>query len=80
MNYCTGANDHSLTITDIIFKDISGSVSDDGNPIINLNCSSGTPCTDITLENINIEAANNTPANVCVYVDDSETGSYCPSS
>ncbi|ORY98602.1 pectin lyase fold/virulence factor [Syncephalastrum racemosum] len=78
MDYCNGDDSRSLTIKDITFKDISGSVDPDaGKPIISLNCSTNTPCSDITLTNIDVKAANNTPSNVCVNVDGSDKMPLC---
>ncbi|KAI9266755.1 pectin lyase fold/virulence factor [Phascolomyces articulosus] len=79
MDYCIGSDTESLTIRDIVFDNIHGSASDKGNPIVNMNCSINTPCTDITLTNIDIEPSSNTPKdNVCDYVEGAEDIPYCP--
>ncbi|KAI8146087.1 pectin lyase fold/virulence factor [Fennellomyces sp. T-0311] len=78
MDFCNGSDDESLTIRDIIFDNIYGSASEHGNPIINLNCSINTPCSDISLTNINIEPSSSTPENVCEYVEGADEIPYCP--
>ena len=79
MEYCNGLDEESLTIRDIIFNNIFGSASEDGNPIVNFNCSVNTPCSDIKLTNIDIEPSTKTPKdNVCEHVEGAENISYCP--
>ncbi|CDS12141.1 hypothetical protein LRAMOSA04336 [Lichtheimia ramosa] len=79
MDYCNGSDDESLSIQDVTFNDIYGSVSGEkSNPIINMNCSINSPCSDIILTDINIKAADNTPENVCDHVTNAEEIPYCP--
>ncbi|KAI8373292.1 pectin lyase fold/virulence factor [Blakeslea trispora] len=77
MQYCWPNIDKSLSISGITVKNIRGSVSNDGNPVINVNCSSTSPCSDFTLQNINISRSNNTPANVCDHLEGSDKIAYC---
>ncbi|KAI9494055.1 pectin lyase fold/virulence factor [Zychaea mexicana] len=76
--YCVGSDDASLTIRNITFDNIFGSASEHGKPIVTMNCSIDTPCTDITLTNIDIEPASNTEENVCEHVTGAEDIPYCP--
>ncbi|KAI7860040.1 pectin lyase fold/virulence factor [Circinella umbellata] len=79
MEFCNGSADESLTIRDIIFNNIFGSASEDGKPIVNLNCSVNTPCSDIKLTNIDIEPSSKTSTdNVCEHVEGAEKMPYCP--
>lgn len=79
MDYCNGSDDESLSIQDVTFNDIYGSVSGEkSNPIINMNCSINSPCSDIILTDIDIKAADNTPENVCDHVTNAEEIPYCP--
>lgn len=78
LDYCTNANNQSLTIRYVTFDNIRGSVSDYGMPTVNVNCSSETPCQDIKLTNIDVQEATNTPQNVCVYVTNAAEIPYCP--
>ncbi|KAI9495611.1 pectin lyase fold/virulence factor [Zychaea mexicana] len=78
MDFCVGSDDASLTIRNITFDNIFGSASEAGNPIVKMNCSINTPCSDITLTNIDIEPASNTIENVCEHVTGAEDIPYCP--
>ncbi|KAG0749297.1 hypothetical protein G6F57_000053 [Rhizopus arrhizus] len=77
MNYCTNNDKTSLSISDVVISDITGSASNDGNPIVSINCSTSTPCTDFTLSGVKITKASNTPKNVCVNLDGSSKIAEC---
>ncbi|KAL0079946.1 glycoside hydrolase family 28 protein [Phycomyces blakesleeanus] len=77
MEFCSGADTHSLTIKDVVFNDIYGTISSAKKPIVSLNCSSETPCSNISLTKIKITPTASTPKNVCDYVTGSENISYC---
>ncbi|RCH89836.1 hypothetical protein CU098_006083 [Rhizopus stolonifer] len=76
-SYCTGNDASSLTISDVVLKDISGSVSTAGNPILNVNCSTKTPCSDFTLTDISITKQSKTKSNICTNLSGSSKISYC---
>ncbi|KAG1443209.1 hypothetical protein G6F56_010759 [Rhizopus delemar] len=77
--YCNGNDDNSLNISDIHFKDITGYASDLGNPIVVVNCSIESHCSDINFSGIDITKAANTTNNVCIYLDGSDKISECSS-
>jgi galacturan 1,4-alpha-galacturonidase len=77
MDYCTSNGDESLTIKNIEFSKIIGSASSKGNPVVNLNCSTSTPCEGIKLSKINITPASNSKPNVCENVIGSESIAEC---
>ncbi|KAG0762657.1 hypothetical protein G6F57_007000 [Rhizopus arrhizus] len=77
MTYCNKNDDSSLSISDVTFKNISGSVSTAGNPIININCSTDTPCKSFSLSSVSITKASKTKSNVCVNLSGSSKISYC---
>ncbi|EIE81307.1 hypothetical protein G6F46_000475 [Rhizopus delemar] len=79
IEYCNGNDDNSLNISSIHFKDITGTASALGNPIVNVNCSIESPCSDITFSGIDITKASNTTDNVCVYLEGSDEVSECSS-
>ncbi|KAG0746179.1 hypothetical protein G6F57_008481 [Rhizopus arrhizus] len=76
-SYCNGNDDSSLTISGVTFNKITGSVSSKGNPIININCSVDTPCSDFTLSGVSITKASKTKSNVCVNLSGSSKISEC---
>ncbi|KAI9031612.1 pectin lyase fold/virulence factor [Phycomyces nitens] len=68
----------SLSISGVTLNNIYGSVSSTAKePIVNINCSTGSHCKDVTLTAINITPASNTPKNVCTNLDGSTGISYC---
>jgi galacturan 1,4-alpha-galacturonidase len=77
MSECNADNAESLTISDVTINNIYGSVDGDSNPILSVNCSSSTPCSDFTITNINVTPVSGTPKNACVYLDGSSSISYC---
>ncbi|KAG2182018.1 hypothetical protein INT43_006944 [Umbelopsis isabellina] len=77
MSSCNADDASSLTISDVIINNVYGSVDGDSDPILNVNCSSSTPCSDFTITNINITPVTKTPKNVCVYLDGSSSIPYC---
>ncbi|RCI04613.1 hypothetical protein CU098_011748 [Rhizopus stolonifer] len=77
MQYCNGNDSYSLNISDVFIKNIRGSVSNLGQPIVNVNCSVLSSCTGFTLSKIDITASNNTKPNVCEYLEGSDKISYC---
>ncbi|EIE81316.1 hypothetical protein RO3G_06021 [Rhizopus delemar RA 99-880] len=79
MGYCNNNYETSLDIAGVHFKNIHGSGSDKGKPIINLNCSTESPCSDVTLTNINISKASNNTKNVCVNLKGSDKIPECSS-
>lgn len=50
-----------------------------GNPIVNVNCSIESPCSDITFSGIDITKASNSTDNVCVHLEGSDEVSECSS-
>ncbi|KAG1219697.1 hypothetical protein G6F68_021365 [Rhizopus microsporus] len=77
MTCCNKNDDSSLSISDVTFKNISGCVSTAGNPIININCSTDTPCKSFSLSSVSITKASKTKSNVCVNLSGSSKISYC---
>lgn len=69
----------SLNFRDITFNNVHGFTSDAGEPIININCSSKTPCEDIHLTKINIKPADTTADNICVNLSGSDDIPLCSS-
>ncbi|ORY93961.1 pectin lyase fold/virulence factor [Syncephalastrum racemosum] len=78
-DYCNGDETQSLTFKDITFNNVYGFTSDAAEPIININCSSKTPCENIQLTKINIKPADTTPDNICVNLSGSDDISLCSS-
>ncbi|EPB86984.1 hypothetical protein HMPREF1544_06202 [Mucor circinelloides 1006PhL] len=76
MSYCNGKDDASLTISDVNISGLTGSMSG-SNPIINVNCSTNTPCSGFSLSGINISKNSKTKANVCTNLKGSSSISYC---
>ncbi|CAO3703077.1 unnamed protein product [Rhizopus stolonifer] len=77
IEYCNNNDTISLSISDVHFKDITGSVSALGNPVVNINCSSLTPCSDISLSGINLVRVSNTTNNICENLEGSADISAC---
>ncbi|RCI04614.1 hypothetical protein CU098_012826 [Rhizopus stolonifer] len=77
LEYCNGNDASSLTISDVTISEITGSVSNDGNPIINVNCSTNTPCSGFTMSKVDITKQSKTKPNVCVNLTGSDKISYC---
>ncbi|KAG1539145.1 hypothetical protein G6F49_012434 [Rhizopus delemar] len=77
IEYCNSNDTISLTISDVHFKDITGSVSALGNPVVNINCSSLTPCSDFTLSGVDITRVTTTSNNVCENLNGSSDISVC---
>ncbi|KAG2217134.1 hypothetical protein INT45_008849 [Circinella minor] len=75
--YCNGEDSHSLTISDVSITNIRGSAAEKKYPIVDINCSTDTPCTDFSLSKIDIEASSSTTANVCINLEGSDGISYC---
>ncbi|KAG1053523.1 hypothetical protein G6F43_004409 [Rhizopus delemar] len=76
MSYCTKNADSSLSITGVTFDNISGSVTGK-KPIINIDCSTKSPCSGFTLNQVNIKKASSTPKNVCNNLTGSNKITYC---
>ncbi|KAG1442294.1 hypothetical protein G6F56_011124 [Rhizopus delemar] len=76
MSYCTKNADTSLAISGVTFDNISGSVTGK-KPIVSIDCSTKTPCTNFSLKNVNIKKASATPKNVCTNLTGSNKISYC---
>ncbi|KAG1436526.1 hypothetical protein G6F56_013523 [Rhizopus delemar] len=77
LEYCTTNDKESLTISDVHITGITGSVANIGNPIVSVNCSSETPCTDFTMTGVDLTKAATTPSNVCVHLEGSDKISAC---
>ncbi|KAI9498417.1 pectin lyase fold/virulence factor [Zychaea mexicana] len=77
MEYCTGQDSHSLTISDVTINNIYGSASEHKYPVLSVDCSTDTPCKDFTITNINVEPSSKTTDNVCVNLNGSDDISYC---
>ncbi|KAI9262290.1 pectin lyase fold/virulence factor [Phascolomyces articulosus] len=75
--YCDGEDSHSLTISDVSITNIRGSASQKQHPIVDINCSKDTPCTDFTLSEIDITPSSKTEDNVCINLKGSDKISYC---
>ncbi|GAN05773.1 exopolygalacturonase precursor [Mucor ambiguus] len=75
MSYCNGKDDASLTISDVNISGLTGSMSG-SNPIVSINCSTNTPCSDFTLSGITISKNSKTKANVCTNLKGSSSISY----
>ncbi|CAO3663978.1 unnamed protein product [Rhizopus stolonifer] len=76
-SYCNKNDDSSLSISGVTFKNITGSVSTAGNPIVNINCSTDTPCKSFTMTGVDITKASKTKSNICVNLSGSSKISYC---
>ncbi|RCI06679.1 hypothetical protein CU098_013794, partial [Rhizopus stolonifer] len=63
--FCNGNDNVSLPISGITFKDIQGSASNVGKPVISIDCATQTPCSGFTLTNVSIKPGRKSKANVC---------------
>ncbi|CAO3698616.1 hypothetical protein G6F70_001896 [Rhizopus microsporus] len=79
MSYCNNNDASSLSISDVTFNTITGSASSAGNPILNVNCSTKTPCTDFTISGLTVTKTSKTPKNVCVNLSGSSSIAACSS-
>ncbi|KAI8139165.1 pectin lyase fold/virulence factor [Fennellomyces sp. T-0311] len=75
--YCDGEDSHSLTISDVTITNIRGSASEKQHPIVDINCSTDTPCTNFVLSDIDITPSSKTGDNVCINLEGSKDISYC---
>jgi galacturan 1,4-alpha-galacturonidase len=76
-SYCNGNDASSLSITGVTISGITGSVSSAGNPIVDIDCSTNTPCTDFTISGVNVNKASNTKKNVCINLQGSSGFPIC---
>ncbi|KAF1796673.1 glycoside hydrolase family 28 protein [Mucor lusitanicus] len=76
-SYCQKNSDKSLTISNVVINDITGSVSEKKNPIMSINCAPGTPCSGFSVSNVNISKNSKTTKNVCNNLKGSDKISYC---
>ncbi|KAG1438623.1 hypothetical protein G6F56_012584 [Rhizopus delemar] len=79
MEYCSPDDISSLDISDVHFKDIIGSGSASGKPLVNINCSVEAPCSDVTFSGVSLTKASNTSKNVCVHLTGSDKIPECSS-
>ncbi|KAI8367743.1 pectin lyase fold/virulence factor [Blakeslea trispora] len=76
-SYCNGNDNASLTIKDVEIKSITGSTSAKSNPVISINCSKNTPCSNFSLSGINISKNSKTKKNECINLNGSNGIAYC---
>ncbi|KAG0750550.1 hypothetical protein G6F61_000675 [Rhizopus arrhizus] len=76
-SYCNGNDASSLSITGVTISGITGSVSSAGNPIVDIDCSTNTPCTDFTISGVTVNKASNTKKNVCINLQGSSGFPIC---
>ncbi|CAO3675618.1 unnamed protein product [Umbelopsis ramanniana] len=74
---CNADDSSSLSISDVTINNVYGAVSSAGDPILSVNCSTNTPCTNFAITNINISKASKTPKNVCIDLTGSSSIPYC---
>ncbi|KAL0088316.1 glycoside hydrolase family 28 protein [Phycomyces blakesleeanus] len=74
---CVGSDSTSLSISGVTINNIYGSVAASKKSIVNINCASKAPCKNVSLTNINIKRASNTPKNVCLNVAGSSSIGLC---
>ncbi|ORZ01670.1 pectin lyase fold/virulence factor [Syncephalastrum racemosum] len=79
LEYCDGNDDSSLTISGVTINNIYGSASDHAYPILSVNCSVDTPCSDFKITKLDVDASSKTVANVCENLEGSSDISYCSS-
>ncbi|KAI8137320.1 pectin lyase fold/virulence factor [Fennellomyces sp. T-0311] len=77
LEYCTGSDSHSLTIKDVTINNIYGSATNKKYPIVDINCSTDTPCERFSMSKINVKASSKTTSNVCKNLKNSNKISYC---
>ncbi|KAI8334115.1 hypothetical protein BD560DRAFT_493909 [Blakeslea trispora] len=58
LKLCDGDNESSPSVKGVEFKSITSSVSSLGKPIVSIDCSKNSPCSEFTLNNIYIAILN----------------------
>ncbi|KAI8364867.1 pectin lyase fold/virulence factor [Choanephora cucurbitarum] len=77
-SYCTGNDSKSLSITDVTIKGVTGSTSSASkNPVLSINCSTGTPCSGFNISGVNVSKNANTAKNECINLSGSNNISAC---
>ncbi|KAI7887738.1 pectin lyase fold/virulence factor [Mucor mucedo] len=77
MSYCQKSDGSSLSISGVTVSGISGSASSAGKPIVNINCSSGSHCSNFSISGVTVKKAAKTPKNICTYLDNSGKIGVC---
>ncbi|KAI9015730.1 pectin lyase fold/virulence factor [Phycomyces nitens] len=63
---CNKDDSSSLSIDGVKINNIYGTVSSKDHPILEINCSTKTPCKNVTVDRINITKNSKTKKNICI--------------
>ncbi|KAI9289451.1 pectin lyase fold/virulence factor [Umbelopsis sp. AD052] len=74
---CNADDSSSLSISAVNINNVYGTVSTAGHPVLSVNCSTKTPCSNFAITNINVAKASKTPKNVCIDLTGSSSIPYC---